>query len=175
MPRIPYAEEGQETEGARAVYEAMAGSLRQVPNLVKLLGHSGAATRGLGAVLRTYFEELAIPTDVREIACLTAAHHNGCAYCQAHHEPLARKAGVDPAEIEALDREGLESGALDEPRRAVARFALETTRDVVASDAALDDLKKHLETAQIAEIAFVVGAANMIQRIGRNLGVELES
>jgi len=175
MPRIPYAHEGHEADGARSVYEDMAKSFGQVPNLVKLVGHSGAATQGLGDVLRTYFEDLAIPSDVREIAYLTAARHNGCSYCQGHHVPLARKAGVTEAEIEALDAEGLDSGALDETRKAVARFALETTRDVVASDAALEELKKHFESSQIAEIAFVVGAANMIQRIGRNLGVELES
>lgn len=145
MPRIPYAEEGHEAQGAQAVYEELAGSFGQVPNLVKLVGHSGAATRGLGAVLRTCFEDLSIPIDVREIAYLTAARYNGCRYCRGHHEPLARKAGVGQDEIEALDADGLDAGKLEEAWRAAARFALETTRDVVASDAALDELRKHFE------------------------------
>jgi len=174
MPRIPYAEEGSEADGASPVYKELSASFGMVPNLVKLVGHSGPATQGLGALLRTHFQGLSLPADVREIAYLTASRFNGCSYCQAHHEPLARQAGVTDAEIQALDPARLESGELDDVKRAVARFALETTRDVVASDEAVEELKKHFRPAAIAEIAFVVGAANMIQRIGRNLGVELE-
>lgn len=174
MPRIPYAEQGAETSEATPVYQEMEKSLGAVPNLVKLMGHSGAATRGLGGVLRIYFGELTISPRLREIAYLTAARHNGCAYCQSHHEALAKQAGVSEEEISLLGPEGFESDRLDEAERAVVRFAWETSRDVEASDAAVDALKRHFSNAEIAELAFVVGGANMIQRIGKNLGVTLE-
>ncbi len=174
MPRIPYATPGTESPEATAVYQELEKSFGRVPNLVQLVGHSGAATRGLGSLLRTYFGELSLPVRIREIAYLTVARHNGCEYCQGHHEPMAKQAGVSDAQIELLDPDGFESPELAEPERAVVRFAWETSRDVAASDEAMAALKRHFSAAEIAELAFVVASGNAIQRIGRNLGVELE-
>jgi len=176
MPRIPYAQPGEENEEATPVYQEIGKSLDGVPNLLKLVGHSGAATRGLGTLLRIYFGELSIPTRLREIAYLTAARHNGCDYCQGHHVPLARQAGLDDAQIERLGPKGFEgqSEGLTDEERAVARFSWETSRDVRASDEAFQALESHYSPLEIAEIAFVVASANFIQRIGRNLDVELE-
>jgi len=174
MPRTPYANEGQEAAGATPVYDQLKQGFGMVPNLVKLLGHSGPATEGLGTLLDIYFNRLSIDPKIREIAYLTVARHNGCAYCQGHHTPLGKQAGLTDEQIGQLDPSGFESEAFTPAERAVIRFAYETSADVVASDAAVDELGSHFDHAQIAEIAFVVAAGNFIQRIGRNLGAELE-
>ena len=174
MPRIPYATPGTEAAEATPVYQELEKSFGRVPNLVQLVGHSGAATRGLGSLLRIYFGELSLPVRIREIAYLTVARHNGCAYCQGHHVPIAKQAGVTDAQLALLGPDGFDSPELAEPERAVVRFAWETSRDVAASDEAIAALKRHFSTAEIAELAFVVASGNAIQRIGRNLGVELE-
>ncbi|MBK7399593.1 MAG: carboxymuconolactone decarboxylase family protein [Myxococcales bacterium] len=173
MPRIPYAQEGQEAEGARPFYAAIRQKFGVVPNVVKLVGHSGPATEGLVGLLDIYFAKLALPARIREIAYLTAAIANGCAYCQAHHGPLAKKAGLSDAQIAGLAAPGTVDG-LSPAERAVARFSHETTRNVAASDEAHAALREHFAAPLIAEIAFVVASANFIQRIGRNFGVELE-
>lgn len=175
MAKIPYAEEGQAAAGAAPVYEQMKSGMGMVPNVVKLLGHSGPATQGIGALLDVYFNQLGIDDKLREIAYLTAARYNGCAYCQTHHVQFGKKAGLSDTQIEQLGEEGFESNDFSPAERAVIRFSLETSRDVAASDAAIDALKKHFENEQIAEIAFTVATANFIQRIGKNLGVEVES
>jgi AhpD family alkylhydroperoxidase len=174
MPRIAYAQEGQEAPGAAPVYREFKERFGRVTNLMKLLGHSGPATQALGAILRVYFAELALSPRLREIAYLTAARYNGCQYCQAHHTRLAKRAGLDDSQIALLGPEGFESEKLPEAERAVVRFAYETTRDVRATDEAVEALTRHFEPSQVAEIAFVVAAANFIQRIGRNFGAELE-
>jgi len=176
MPRIPYSEPGSEHDEATPVYQEIEKSMGRVPNLLKLVGHSGAATRGLGTLLRIHFGELSIPARIRELAYLTAARHNGCDYCQAHHEPLARQAGLSKDQIAQLGPAGIaeDDAELSEEERAVARFSWETSRDVRASDEAVEALKRHFGPAEIAEIAFVVASANFIQRIGRNLDVEVE-
>jgi alkylhydroperoxidase family enzyme len=74
-----------------------------------------------------------------------------------------------------LGEEGFSSNKLAEAERAVVRFAYETSHSVAASDEALEQLKGHFAVPEIVEIAFVVAAANFIQRIGRNFGVELEA
>lgn len=174
MPRIPYAQEGQEAAGAKPVYEALKKSFGMVPNLVKLVGHSGPATQGLGALLDVYFTKLSLAPRVREIAYLTVARHNGCSYCQGHHVPLAKQAGLSQDQIDLLGEAGFQSEKLTEAERAVVRFAYETSHNVAASDEAVDTLKRHFSVPEVVEIAFVVAAGNFIQRIGRNFGAELE-
>ncbi|WP_295719655.1 carboxymuconolactone decarboxylase family protein [uncultured Halovibrio sp.] len=175
MARIPYAEKGQEAQGATHVYQQLEQGMGLVPNVVKLLGHSGPASQGIGTLLDIYFGQLSITDRVREIAYLTVARLNGCDYCQGHHVPAARQAGLLDMQIEDLGEDGFDSGEFSEPERAVIRFAYETTRDVKASDEAVEELKTHFSDAAIAEITFVVASGNFIQRVGKNLGVELES
>lgn len=175
MPRIPYAEPGTEAELATPVYESMKASKGMVPNLLKVVGHSGPVTQSMGNLLATYYKGLTIDLKTREAAYLTCASLNDCAYCQGHHRPAAKKAGFTPEQIEVLGEAGLESEHLTTQERSVVRFAYETTRRVVAREDAMIELKKHFSTQEIVEIAFVVALANFTQRIGRNFGIELEA
>mgnify|MGYP005845591429 CR=1 FL=1 len=174
MAKIEYAQEGQEAEGAREVYKQFKEGVGMVPNVLKLVGHSGAAAQGLGTLLNLYYQKLTIDAKLREIAYLTVARFNGCAYCQGHHEPAGRKAGLSQEQIDQLDESGFGSDDFSEAEQAVIRFAYETSRDVESSDEAIEALKKHYSLEHIAEITFVVATANFIQRIGKNLGAELE-
>ncbi len=174
MPRIPYAEKGHEAEGATAVYQQLESGMGVVPNVVKLLGHSGPATQAMGTMLDVYFNQLALDARTREIAYLTVARYNGCDYCQGHHVPAGKQAGLTDAQIQQLDESGFDSTDFSEAERAVIRFAYETTRDVKASDAAMDALKAQYDHQKIAEITYVVACGNFIQRVGKNLEVELE-
>lgn len=174
MARIPYAEKGQEAEGATPIYEQMEQGMGLVPNVVKLLGHSGPATQGMGALLDVYFNQLSIKPKLREIAYLTVSRFNGCAYCQGHHVPAGKQAGLTDGQIEQLDESGFDSDDFSDAERAVIRFAYETSRDVKSSDEAMNALKQHYNNQEIAEIAYVAACANFIQRIGKNLEVELE-
>lgn len=174
MPRIPYAQDGQEAAGAKPVYEMMKKGFGMVPNVVKLIGHSGPATQGLGAILNTYFKELTLEPRIKETAYLTVARANQCNYCQGHHVPAAKRAGLTDEQIALLGEEGFASEKLSDAERAVVRFAYETTKSVAASDEAVEALKTHFSLAQVAEIAFVVAAGNFIQRIGKNFGAEFE-
>ncbi|MGM0433139.1 MAG: carboxymuconolactone decarboxylase family protein [Pseudomonadota bacterium] len=174
MARIPYAEKGQEAEGATPVYQEMEQGMGMVPNVVKLLGHSGPATQGIGTLLDLYFGQLSISNRLREIAYLTVARLNDCDYCQGHHVPAAKEAGLLDIQIDDLNEDGFDSGQFSEPERAVIRFAYETTRDVKASEEAMEDLKTHFSNQAIAELTFVVASGNFIQRVGKNLSVDLE-
>ena len=77
-------------------------------------------------------------------------------------------------EITLLGESGVTSSHFSEGEQAVIRFALETTKNVSASDEALAGLRKNFPLNQVVEIAFVVATGNFIQRIGKNFGVELE-
>ncbi len=172
MPRIPYADNGSEAEGATAVYAQLETEFGFVPNLLKVLGHSGPATQVMGAILDNLFHHLSITLRIREMAYLTVARHNQCAYCVGHHSFFAKRAGMTDEEITLLGEAGITSAHFSEGERAVIRFALETTKNVAASEEAHAQLQKAFPTTQVVEIAFVVATANFIQRIGKNFGIE---
>jgi AhpD family alkylhydroperoxidase len=174
MPRIPYAEKGTEAEGATVVYAQVEAEFGFVPNLLKVLGHSGPATQAMGVVLDNLFHHLSIAPRICEMAYLTVARHNQCTYCVGHHSFFAKQAGMTDEELALLGESGVRSTHFSESEQGVIRFALETTKNVAASDEALAELRKAFPLSQVVEIAFVVATANFIQRIGKNFGVELE-
>ncbi len=174
MPKIPYAEKGSEATGATPVYAQLEAEFGFVPNLLKVLGHSGPATQAMGAVLDNLFHHLSITPRIREMAYLSVAQYNQCTYCVGHHSFFAKQAGMTDEEISLLREAGITSAHFSEGEKAVIRFALETTKNVAASDEAQAELRKTFPLNQVVEIAFVVATANFIQRIGKNFGVELE-
>ena len=99
MSRIPYAEKGTEAEGATLVYAKLEAEFGFVPNLLKMLGHSGPATQAMGAVLDNLFHHLSIAPRIREMAYLTVARHNQCTYCVGHHTFFGKQAGMTDEEI----------------------------------------------------------------------------
>jgi uncharacterized peroxidase-related enzyme len=175
MPRIPYAEKGKEGKEATAVYAKLEAEFGFVPNLLKVLGHSGPATQAMGAVLDNLLHHLSLTPRIREMAYLTVARYNQCAYCIGHHSFFAKQTGMTDEEIALLGESGVTSTNFSEGEQAVIRFALETTKNVSASDEVITSLQKVYPLNQIVEIAFVVATANFIQRIGKNLGIELEN
>ena len=174
MPRIPYAEKGTEAEGATDVYAQLEAEFGFVPNLLKVLGHSGPATQAMGGILDKLFHHLSLTPRIREMAYLTVARHNQCTYCVGHHSFFAKQSGMTDEEIALLGESGLTSTLFSEGEQAVIQFALETTKNVAATDEAHTALQKVFPTNQVVEIAFVVATANFIQRIGKNFGIELE-
>lgn len=174
MPKIPYAEKGTEAKGATAVYAQIESEFGFVPNLLKVLGHSGPVTQAMGAVLDNLFHHLSLTPRIREIAYLTVATYNQCTYCVGHHSFFAKQAGMTDEEISMLGESGLTNTRFSQSERAVIRFALETTKNVAASDEAHVELQKAFPVNQVVEIAFVVATANFIQRFGKNFRIELE-
>ncbi len=174
MPRIPYAEKGTEAEEATAVYAQVEVEFGFVPNLLKVLGHSGPATQAMGAMLDNLFHHLSLTPRIREMAYLTVAKFNQCAYCVGHHSFFGKQAGMTDEEIALLGESGLTSSGFSEGEKAVIRFALETTKNIAASDDTHTELQKAFPLNQVVEIAYVVATANFIQRIGKNFGIELE-
>ena len=128
----------------------------------------------MGAVLDNLFHHLSLTPRIREMAYLTVARCNQCAYCIGHHTVFAKQAGMTDEEIALLRESGISSIQFSEGEQAVIRFALETTKNVVASDNAHTELQNAFPVNQVVEVAFVIAAANFIQRIGKNFAVELE-
>lgn len=120
------------TEAARPLLEAVAAKFGAVPNVFRLAGLSPAVLKGLldlsgdlaGGIL-------AQPT--RERISLAVANVNGCDYCNAAHTLGAKRAGLDPAEIEAA-RKGTASDAAESAAIGFARKVAVSRGEVTPED-----------------------------------------
>ncbi|HEX4925710.1 MAG TPA: carboxymuconolactone decarboxylase family protein [Bdellovibrionales bacterium] len=118
-----------------------------------LLNHPELAERvaGLGSFVRY---ESSLPDRVREIAILTSATENKCAYARDRHEIHARNAGVPEDTINAIleDREPLHAGD-----RLIVSFGRETLRKHAVGDSLFENVKERLGPAGVLELTGTIG------------------
>lgn len=107
----------------------------------------------------------------KELIYLTVSYTNHCAYCTAAHVASGAKAGVTPAEMQALQT-GQDSG-FSAPEKAAIAYAREltTTADAATTREALNE---HYNDEQIAEITFIAALANFTNRLNNGLDLQPE-
>lgn len=153
------------------LYRAISESLGTVPNFLKVFANSPAALRaflGLHAIAR----EGSLDAKTRERIALALAEQNGCQYCLSAHTAIARKAGLDKAEI-AANRAGSSEDARAAVAVAFARALVEHTGDV--SNAEIQELREAGYTdADIVEIITHVGMNILTNILGRASRVEID-
>ncbi|KAI1466109.1 AhpD-like protein [Daldinia caldariorum] len=175
--RIPYVPNPPQptTEDEAAIVARI--SARRAPRPLQPLDlallHSPAVADGwnsfLGAI-RT--RAAAVGAREREIAICRVAACNGAWYEWAHHEPLARAAGVSEVgmgvvgrEVLVAEREGeIDKGDLSDKEWAVLRYADEMTRNVKVSDQTFEALRELCSEREVVEITATVAAYNCVSR-----------
>ena len=117
MPRIPYAEKGTEAEGATVVYAQVRSRIWLCSQFTESAGtfrtRDTSHGRRLGQSLSSF---VVSPPRIREMAYLTVARHNQCAYCVGHHTFFAKQAGMTDEEIALLGESGVTRHPLFERR-----------------------------------------------------------
>lgn len=107
---------------------------------------------------------------VREVALLRIVHRCDCDYLWAHHLPIAQRAGLTAAEIEAIRNDGL----TQEPDRAVVRAVDELDERSTISDATWAELGRHLDDRQRMDLVFTVGGYCLLAMAVNTFGIEDE-
>lgn len=111
--------------------------------------------------------ESSLDLATKELAILRVSQRNGCRYCVAAHEPLARAAGVP----EALCADG-PLDALPERERTLVEWV-----DAVAlapadvPDALVAGVLDHLREDELVELTLVVGATTMLNQFCTALAI----
>jgi 4-carboxymuconolactone decarboxylase len=95
-------------------------------------------------------------------------------YEWAHHVPLARAAGLDDTQINAII-EGADANAWDERQRALLRAADELRREAFITPATWTALARHFDTKQLVEIVYTVGGYTMTGLALNSFGVPIEA
>jgi uncharacterized peroxidase-related enzyme len=139
--------------------EALAGIRKGwgfVPNLHATLAEAPTVLQGYDTIFGLAGKGTLSPAE-QQIVFLAASRENGCEYCVSGHSVLAAKAGLKPADVEAL-REG---GALADARaEALHRFAsaVVAERGHVGDAAVETFLAAGFTRAQVLEVVLIVAA-----------------
>ncbi len=173
MARIPLVGREQLSPQNVAVFDAIAQNRGHVPVPFYALLHAPAVASHVSRLGEEVRFHSALPGDLTELAILTTARTANCQYQWTHHVPLARKAGVREAAIEAIrDRRPLT--ALLPREAAVARFARELLDERQVSDVTFAEAHALLGTQGVVFLTALVGYYNLLAFCINGFELELE-
>lgn len=138
----------------------------RVSLLYQVLLNSAPVAAGWEALLTAVRKHTAVPADLRELAILRIAVLNRATFEFEAHAPLARAAGVTPAQIEAL-RAAEPPGASDfaPSAQAVLQLTDAMTRDVEVPDALMARIAALFDARTQVELVATIAAYNMVSRV----------
>lgn len=161
-PRIAPVEPGTRTELA-GIERAILAERGRITELYGMLLNSAPLAAGWEKLLTAIRNRSSVPPALREMMILRVAVLNRAPFEFAQHEPVARRAGVSKAKIEAL-RAPVPGDALDEDERAVLALTDAMTREVQVDDATIAPVIARYDAKVVVEIVATIAAYNMVSR-----------
>lgn len=110
----------------------------------------------------------------RELLVLRVAHVRGAAYEWHQHVVLALDAGFSPDEVERV-KEGPDAGGWSPAEAALLRAVDELVADACISDPTWAALAAELDTRQLMDLVFTVGAYDLLAMAMRSFRVQLDA
>ena len=107
----------------------------------------------------------------REVLILRTAKLVDSEYEWGQHVVIAREAGLNDDEIQAIETSG---DGLDQVEQLLCDVADELTRDKVLSADVWAKLNEHFDTRQVMDIVFTVGQYTMLAMALNTFGVQLD-
>ena len=169
MPRIAYRDLSKSPESVRKLtgdspINAIRLQAAASPTVFEAFYH-------LGLALYTGSQ---ISADLREIAVLRVGYLDKSRYETFQHEEMGRRAGLTEAQIEAVKKGGKQPAVLNEVQQAVLDFTDDVVRNVKASDATLNALRKHFTEEMVVDLIVLMGMYMTVTRLLETGGAELE-
>ena len=110
----------------------------------------------------------------RELAVLRVAALRRCEYEWRQHAVLAGDIGIGPGEL-ARVAEGPDAPGWTPEERSLLAAVDELVGDGAVSEATWDELARDLDTHQLMDLVFTVGAYDLLAMAFRSFGVELDA
>lgn len=170
MKRIQPVMPGTRPE-LRTTEDKVIASRGKITLLYQVLLNSPAICEGWEQLMTAVRYKTSLSDRLRELIILRIAVLNDAPYEFNAHAPIAEKAGVTPAEIEAV-RQTPPGAALSEHERRVLALTDAMTRDIHVSDALFDSVTQGMSDTEKVEIAATVASYNMVSRFLVGLHVE---
>ena len=107
---------------------------------------------------------------VREVALLRVVHRRECDYLWSHHLPIAQRAGLSAADIEAISRGGL-ADAVDQ---AVVGAVDDLIDRGTLCDSTWTELGRHFTDRQRMDLVFTIGGYTLLAMAVNAFGIQDE-
>ena len=174
MARVRDIEADELAPEARAIYERFAQEYGPFLNQVRVFAHRPPALKHIMGLLLEFADEAILDKRYLEIALVTVSTLNACSYCVAHHAPRAIEHGLEPAAVEAILAESVDS--FDEIDYLVRDYAVAVTNDWNrVRDVMFENLSKHFSEQQIVELTLRISLCGFFNRFNDVLQIEMES
>ncbi len=171
MARLPPVEPDNEPAELKPVFDQLRATRGSVPGMYRTLAHQPAVLAAHRAYFHAALDAGVLPRPFKEKIAWRVARLRGSEYSSASHRRYALKHGVAETELAAIDRG--DYAALP-PREAAALYFSEA---MVKGRGAVDDaifaaLSQHFNSAEIVEIAALVGIMELASTLGTVFGLE---
>jgi 4-carboxymuconolactone decarboxylase len=173
--RLPVVRRETATPDQGAVGEAIVAARGRpggpIPATFGVLLHSPEAARAVASLGEYCRYRSTLADAVREAAILSVAHALGADYERIHHEPLARRAGLDDAQLEALAAGNLAAPSLSPQVALAARVARHVAAGGGDDAPVIADSRALFGDAATVELVITAGYYTMLAAAQRVLGV----
>jgi len=179
-PVVPFVDLETLDPDTRALLDRMAGMLGFLPHSMLTYAHRPAIAKAVMGLMGALVAdpESALPVSLKGKLGIICSTVNGCAYCTSHQchaaaHPPGGAEGLGDEQLAALVTGADKGGdAIEQACFAYARAASTDPQSV--TPAMLEGLKQALTSAQIVELAAVVGMWKMINTIHDTLNLPIE-
>lgn len=164
MPSYPIHTVATAPEEARPVLGELAKTFGVIPNIAGAMANSPALIKAFAGLFRQVHSGTFTEAEI-QILLLTNAVANSCDWAVAFHTMLALKAGLAPADVEAVRRRGIPADGRLAALSSLARKLIERRGHVSDHDVAtFVDAGFHGE--QVLEMLAVTAASTITNYVG---------
>ncbi|GAB1258840.1 hypothetical protein NBRC116494_33420 [Aurantivibrio plasticivorans] len=144
-----------------------------IPNIYATMIHHPALFGPRYTFGSYIMSQTSLPPQARELLIMRTGWLLNAEYEWAHHEPIAKAAGLSDEDITRIALGPNASGWSDE-HRAVLNAADDLRREAFITDDTFSQLTKFYNTQQIMELVFTVGGYSMTAFAINSLGIQVE-
>jgi alkylhydroperoxidase family enzyme len=173
MARVSLLKEESAAPELRETFRQMTEKGRPVLNLFKTMAHSPQVGYQFLRLGNAILFRGVVPPHLRELAILLVGHINKAVYEWTQHVPIALRAGVRQAQIDALSQWEY-STEFNDIEKAILRYTDEETKNVRVKDKTFAAVRAILSEEGVVELTTAIGFYGMVCRILETLQVELE-
>jgi alkylhydroperoxidase family enzyme len=145
----------------------------RVLNLFKIMAHCPQVGHQFLLLGNAILLKGVVPPHLRELAILRVGQINNAVYEWTQHVPIALRAGVRQAQVDALPH-WENSSEFSETEKAILRYTDEETMNVRVKDETFTAVRAILSEEGVVELTTAIGYYGMVCRILETLQVELE-
>src|ERR1700761_7141097 len=150
------------SEKSRAVEDAILKSRGDISPLYRILLNSPAVCAGWEQLLTAIRQKTSLSPRLRELVILRIAVLNRAEYEFTAHAPIALKAGMTEAELDALQMG--DASLLTDMDRLVLDYTDAMTTDIQVPDALFARVKTHFDPEGLVDLTATIAAYNMVSR-----------